>query len=286
MTFPFEELLRSSKMHRPLFCLAHGRRRLLGSGGRLDTEDVCAHPLLGAGELVPSGAGRLDPAPEVFALGQGLTRLCGQEFTGFEVESGEVQGTLSGDGPDRAPRRVDLLQLLTPFLRQDPAGGVGGQALAAGDVVGAACVGAGVLQEDADFPPFIGGVQRCEQVPVEAGPGAGCGITGRPRPGGPRRPTAATAGYSRTLMVTASYSAGSKRQAHTTRRSEAHTTAATAPPAAASPLRTVSRPVATVLSRWRVIPGLAPCEGRRPVGACRYQRLPTARGYRLRAACR
>uniref|UniRef100_UPI003C7D6668 hypothetical protein n=1 Tax=unclassified Streptomyces TaxID=2593676 RepID=UPI003C7D6668 len=101
----------------------------------------------------------MNPAAEVLALGQGLPGPDGQGFDSFEVEAGEVEGALPGDGPGRAPRRVDLLQLLAPLLGQDPAGGVGGQALGLAllVVVGAAGGGTGVLQEDADLRPFVRG---------------------------------------------------------------------------------------------------------------------------------
>jgi hypothetical protein len=65
---------------------------VLGCG--LDAEHVLAHPLLHAGELVPSEPDRPYPSAEVLAVVDDVAWRGGQRATGSEVLSGEVEGVL------------------------------------------------------------------------------------------------------------------------------------------------------------------------------------------------
>ncbi|MGW4563447.1 hypothetical protein ACWEN3_13880 [Streptomyces sp. NPDC004561] len=90
-------------VHGPFVGLRTARGRLLVIGRGSDPEDVFAHPLLDACELVPAEADRAYPPAEVFALVHDVARLHGQFAAGFEVLSGEVEGALPFHGPGRAP---------------------------------------------------------------------------------------------------------------------------------------------------------------------------------------
>lgn len=119
VAFAFVELLGSGEVQRPLLRLAGARLRLLVLAGGFDSEDGFAHPLLHRGEFVPAQSHGLHSASEVFALVYDDARFGGQLTADrLQVQPREVASPLPFDGPDGAPGRVDLLQLLAPLLRQ------------------------------------------------------------------------------------------------------------------------------------------------------------------------
>ncbi|MFC8670668.1 hypothetical protein [Streptomyces sp. NPDC057199] len=100
----------------PLVGLCLARLRLLVLGRGCDPEDLLAHPLLHGGELVEADPLGAYPTPEVFALAHDVARLGRQCSVVVQVLPGQVERALPLHGPRGAPRRVDLLQLVVPFV--------------------------------------------------------------------------------------------------------------------------------------------------------------------------